>query len=110
MAGENAAATLASLQAQWQADTNRQTEALGQIQEALGLAGPAEPDRVFRHLHPAGHVHRGQHGGLCQGCATQERLPPLQRQGPGQPWANRMITHRCAKCCGAAFAAQSKTL
>lgn len=40
MAGENAAATLATLQAQWQADTNRQTEALTQLQEALGLAAP----------------------------------------------------------------------
>jgi excinuclease ABC subunit C len=44
MAGENAAATLATLQAQWQADTNRQTEALAQIQEALAL--PAPPGRI----------------------------------------------------------------
>ncbi len=44
LATENAAATLAALQAQWQADTNRQTEALAQIQEALGL--PAPPGRI----------------------------------------------------------------
>ena len=44
MAGENAAATLTTLQAQWQADTNRQTEALTQLQEALGLAAP--PGRI----------------------------------------------------------------
>ena len=44
VASENAAATLAALQAQWQADTNRQTEALGQIQEALGL--PEPPGRI----------------------------------------------------------------
>ncbi len=44
MAGENAAATLTTLQAQWQADTNRQTEALTQLQEALGLSSP--PGRV----------------------------------------------------------------
>ena len=44
MAGENAAATLATLQAQWQADTNRQTEALAQIQEALALSAP--PGRI----------------------------------------------------------------
>jgi len=44
MASENAAATLATLQAQWQADTNRQTEALAQLQEALGLAAP--PGRI----------------------------------------------------------------
>ncbi len=44
MAAENASATLASLQAQWQADTNRQTEALTQVQEALGLQSP--PGRI----------------------------------------------------------------
>ena len=44
MAADNAAATLNTLQAQWQADTNRQTEALTQIQEALGLQAP--PGRI----------------------------------------------------------------
>ena len=44
MAAENAAATLTSLQAQWQADTHRQTEALAQLQEALGLTSP--PSRI----------------------------------------------------------------
>ncbi len=44
MAAENAADTLNSLQAQWQADTHRQTEALTQIQEALGLSHA--PERI----------------------------------------------------------------
>lgn len=44
MAAENATATLDALQAQWQADTNRQTEALAQLQEALGLQAP--PGRI----------------------------------------------------------------
>jgi len=44
MAAENAAATLTSLQAQWQADTNRLTEALTQLQEALALPDP--PGRI----------------------------------------------------------------
>lgn len=44
MATENAAATLQSLQAQWQADTNRQTQAVTEIQEALGLEAP--PSRI----------------------------------------------------------------
>ncbi|OIO89010.1 MAG: excinuclease ABC subunit C [Anaerolineae bacterium CG2_30_64_16] len=44
MATENAAATLTSLQAQWQADTNRLTEALTQLQEALALPDP--PGRI----------------------------------------------------------------
>jgi excinuclease ABC subunit C len=44
MAAENAASTLTSLQAQWQTDTNRQTEALAQLQEALGLRTP--PSRI----------------------------------------------------------------
>ena len=73
------------LQAQWQADTNRQTEALTQIQDALGLAAAAQPDRMLRHLHPAGHQYSRQHGRVCEGRAAQERLPPLQREGPRQP-------------------------
>ena len=44
LATENAAATLTALQAQWQADTNRQTEALAQLQDALGLSAP--PGRI----------------------------------------------------------------
>ncbi len=44
LATENAAATLQSLQAQWQADTNRQTQAITELQEALGLQAP--PSRI----------------------------------------------------------------
>jgi excinuclease ABC subunit C len=38
MAAQNAAETLAALQAQWKADTNKQTSGLTELQEALGLA------------------------------------------------------------------------
>jgi excinuclease ABC subunit C len=44
MAAENAAETLAALQTQWKADAHRQTEALAQIEEALGL--PRAPQRI----------------------------------------------------------------
>src|SRR3990172_1228224 len=44
MAAENAAETLAALQAQWQASAHRQTEALVQIEEALQL--PHVPERI----------------------------------------------------------------
>jgi excinuclease ABC subunit C len=44
MAAENAAATLAALKAQWEADTHRQEEALAELQNALALAGP--PNRI----------------------------------------------------------------
>jgi excinuclease ABC subunit C len=44
MAVENAQETLMALQAQWQADTNRQTQALAELQEALKL--PAAPNRI----------------------------------------------------------------
>ena len=40
LAAENAAETLASLKVQWEADTNRQTQALVEIQDALGLPTP----------------------------------------------------------------------
>jgi excinuclease ABC subunit C len=44
MAIENATDTLASLKAQWEVDRHRQTQALSEIQEMLGLPGP--PNRI----------------------------------------------------------------
>jgi len=44
MAADNAAETLSALKAQWEADTNRQTQALVELQEALSLAEP--PNRI----------------------------------------------------------------
>jgi len=44
MATENAVETLERLRAEWDADTNRQTQALAEVQEALGLATP--PARI----------------------------------------------------------------
>jgi excinuclease ABC subunit C len=44
MAAENATETLNSLRTQWQADTNRQSEALAELQKELQLAGP--PNRI----------------------------------------------------------------
>jgi len=50
MAAENAAETLSALQAQWQVDTHRQTEALAQIEEALQL--PHVPERIAAAARP----------------------------------------------------------
>ncbi|MHB0988430.1 MAG: excinuclease ABC subunit UvrC, partial [Bellilinea sp.] len=44
MATENAVETLRSLKAQWEVDTNRQTEALAELQQALKLKEP--PNRI----------------------------------------------------------------
>lgn len=44
MATENATETLSALQSKWETDKHRQEEALGQLQEALGLPGP--PNRI----------------------------------------------------------------
>ena len=44
MATENAVETLRSLKAQWESDTNRQSEALADLQNALGLDNP--PNRI----------------------------------------------------------------
>lgn len=44
MAAENAAETLASLQAQWEADRHRQEQSLADLQTALNLAEP--PNRI----------------------------------------------------------------
>ncbi len=44
MAAENASETLSALRAQWQADTHKQEQALGELQQALDLASP--PNRI----------------------------------------------------------------
>jgi excinuclease ABC subunit C len=44
LATENAVETLSALRTQWEADQNRQTEALAELQEALGL--PEPPGRI----------------------------------------------------------------
>lgn len=44
LAAENAAETLATLRAQWEADTNRHTQALAELQTALHL--PTPPNRI----------------------------------------------------------------
>jgi len=44
MAAENATETLSALRAQWQADTHKQEQALGEIQQALKLSEP--PNRI----------------------------------------------------------------
>lgn len=40
MAAENAAETLSSLQAQWQVDRHRQSQALSELQQSLGISQP----------------------------------------------------------------------
>jgi len=44
MATENAVETLRALRSQWEADTNRQGEALNELQQAMGL--PEPPNRI----------------------------------------------------------------
>lgn len=44
MAAQNAAETLAALKAQWEADTNKQSEALAELQTALKMVEP--PNRI----------------------------------------------------------------
>ncbi|HUV15630.1 MAG TPA: excinuclease ABC subunit UvrC [Pelolinea sp.] len=44
MATENAVETLSALKSQWEADTHKQSQALGELQTALGMADP--PNRI----------------------------------------------------------------
>ncbi len=74
MAAENAAETLAGLRAQWEADRSKHVQALAELQAALGLAGPPEPDRVLRHLQPPGDGRRRLDGRLRAGRAGASRL------------------------------------
>ncbi len=71
MAAENATETLQALQAQWEADRHRQEQALAELQQALGLAGSAQPDRMLRYLQYPGHCRGRQHGGIRAGRAAR---------------------------------------
>lgn len=44
MATENAVETLSSLKSQWESDTHKQSQALGELQKALGMPNP--PNRI----------------------------------------------------------------
>ena len=46
MATENAVETLTALKTRWEADKNRQSTALAELQEALGLS-ERQPDRML---------------------------------------------------------------
>ena len=47
MATENAVETLTALKAQWEADTNKQQQALGELQQAFNLANPPNKIECF---------------------------------------------------------------
>ena len=47
MAAENAVETLAALKTQWEADTNKQQQALGELQQAFNLAEPPNKIECF---------------------------------------------------------------
>ncbi len=63
MAAENATETVRALRTQWEADKNKQAQALGELQTAMGWRNPSTA-RVLRHLQHAGNGGGGQHGGL----------------------------------------------
>ncbi len=62
-------------------DLTARNQALEEIQQALGARRGAVAHRVLRHLQPAGHRGRGQHGRLRGRPGPQERVPPLRDQG-----------------------------
>jgi len=47
MAAENAVETLAALKTQWEADTNKQQQALGELQQSFNLAAPPNKIECF---------------------------------------------------------------
>ena len=108
LASENAAATLSSLAGpvagrHEPADRGPEPDPGG-----ARTAGAAEPDRMLRHLHPAGHEHRRQHGRLCEGRSARRATIAGSTSRAAAVRANRTTTPRCARCCAAAFAARSR--
>ena len=73
----NAGETLVKHKTTRAGDLSTRNRALEEIQEALELDTPAAPDRVLRHLQPAGHRSRRLDGGVRGRAAPQERVPPV---------------------------------
>ena len=57
MAAENASETLQALRAQWQADTHKQEQALGELQSALKLSAPPNRIECYDISQHTGHGH-----------------------------------------------------
>ena len=94
MAANNADEYLRVQKAERAADTNRQTQAMSELQEALQLPQPPARIECLRHQHLAGHQHGRLHGRLCQGHAAEKRLQALQNPWQGQPGrAGRLRQH-----------------
>ena len=62
-------------------DLTARSQALAELQEALGLRRRAAAHRVLRHQPPAGHQRRRQHGRLRGRAGPQERVPPVRDPG-----------------------------
>ena len=80
MATENAIETLDALKTQWAADTHKQSQALGDLQEALNLEEPPNRIECYDISNIQGTAAVGQHGCLRTRRAQQEALPQVQHQ------------------------------
>ena len=88
MAAENAAETLASLKAQWEADTNKHVQALAELQTALSLPQPPNRIECYDISNTQGTAATASMVVFEQGRAQEGPLPALQHQIGG--WAERL--------------------
>ena len=91
MATENAAETLRALRAQWEADTNRQSEALAELQQALDLPEPPNRIECYDISNTQGTAAVGSMVVFEQGVPSKKTVPALQHQN-GR-WAGRFCQH-----------------
>ncbi len=85
MATENAVETLNALKTRWEADKNRQSTALAELQEALGLSEPPNRIECYDISTTQGVASVGSMVVFEQGTPNQEALPPFQHQERPRP-------------------------
>ena len=106
-AEKNAAEYLRLQQAEWTADTNRQTEALTDLQTALGLERPPTRIECFDVSTLQG---TNTVGSMVVFRAVCRRKTPTSasKSVARAARANRTTSPVCARCCAAASAASSR--
>ncbi len=102
MATENATETLRALKTQWQADTNKQTEALAELQQALQLANPPNRIECYDISNTQGTASVGSMVVFEQGVPSKKPVPAFQHPDRA---AGRMISPAWKKCSRGASAA-----
>lgn len=104
MAQQNAAEYLRLQQAEWATDTNRQTGAVTELQEALNLKNPPSRMECFDISTLQGTNTVGSMVVFAKGAPLKSAYKRFKIQGKGRNRARQTILPACAKCFVVVFA------